>query len=161
MDEFKITSDEIKDIHNGLCRLRNAIDRLEDTLSPHVVNELRRAKSEIEMGFRSVRQQRDDVWDSKNTFFNELRDKNKFTSAWSIYEIDNIHGYCDITVEEDSVLLYENVSVQLPAGKLTWFELWKFAEEAIVMSRDQHHVFIESFTQSSINPKIILLGTGS
>lgn len=161
MNNFVIRSDEIKDIHNGLCRLRNAIDRLEDTLSPHVVNELRRAKSEIEMGFRSVRQQRDDVWDSKNTLFNELRDQNKFTSVWSIYEIDNIHGYCDITVEEDSVLLYENVSVQLPAGKLTWFELWKFAEEAIVMSRDENHVFIESFTQSSINPKIILLGTGS
>ena len=161
MNNFVIRSDEINNIDNGLYHLRNVIDRLQDTLSPHVVNELRKAKSEIEKGFESVRQQRDDVWDSKNNLFNELRDQNKFTSVWSIYEIDNIHGYSDITVEEDSVLLYENVSVQLPAGQLTWFELWKFAEEAIVMSRDQNHVFIESFTQSSINPKIILLGTGS
>jgi hypothetical protein len=161
MNNFVITSDEVRDIHNGLCYLRNAIDRLEDTLSPHVIKELRNAKSEIEKGFKSVKKQREDVWDSKNDLFNELRDNNKFTSIWSIYEVDNIHGYCDITVEEDSVLLHQNVSVQLPAGKLTWFELWKFAEEVIVMSRDQHHVYIESFTQSSINPKIILLGTGS
>jgi hypothetical protein len=161
MNNFVITSDEVRDIHNGLCYLRNAIDRLEDTLSPFLVKELRNAKSEIEKGFKSVKKQREDVWDSKNDLFNELRDNNKFTSIWSIYEVDNIHGYCDITVEEDSVLLHQNVSVQLPAGKLTWFELWKFAEEVIVMSRDQHHVYIESFTQSSINPKIILLGTGS
>jgi hypothetical protein len=161
MNNFVITSDEVRDIHNGLCYLRNAIDRLEDTLSPLLVKELRKAKFEIEKGFKSVKRQREDVWDSKNNLFNELRDNNKFTSIWSIYEVDNIHGYCDITVEEDSVLLHQNVSVQLPAGKLTWFELWKFAEEVIVMSRDQHHVYIESFTQSSINPKIILLGTGS
>lgn len=101
------------------------------------------------------------VWDSKNWYFNALQEHNKFTSIWSMYEIDDIHGYSDIIVEEDSVLLHQNVSVKLPAGKLTWFELWKFADEAIVNSRDQHHIFIESFTQSSINSKIILLGTGS
>ena len=161
MDNFVITSDEIGDLHNGLLYLKNAIERLEDTFSPRVIEELRKAKSEIEKGLKSVQNQPRLAWDSKSWYFNELQKHNKFTSIWSIYEVNDIHGYSDITVEEDSVLLHQDVSVQLPAGKLTWFELWKFAEEAIVNSRDQHHVFIESFTQSSINSKIILLGTGS
>jgi hypothetical protein len=161
MNNFVITSEEIGDIHSGLFYLKHAIERLEDTFSPRVIEELRKAKSEIEKGLKSVQNQPRLAWDSKNWYFNALQEHNKFTSIWSMYEVNDIHGYCDIIVEEDSVLLHQNVSVQLPAGKLTWFELWKFAEEAIVTSRDTHHVFIESFTQSSINSKIILLGTGS
>jgi hypothetical protein len=48
MSKFVITSDEIKDIHNGICRLRNVISRLEDALSHHTINELRKSMSEIE-----------------------------------------------------------------------------------------------------------------
>ena len=160
MNNFVIRSDEIKNIDSGLYHLRNAIDRLQDTLSPHVVNELRKAKSEIEKGFKSVQQQREDVWDSKNTLFNELRDQNKFTSVWSMYEkYDDMHKTA-FFLEEGSVLVHENFSVPLPAGSRTWFDMWKAADEAI-FAVGGDHIFIESFTQSSINPKIILLGTGS
>jgi hypothetical protein len=160
MSKFVITSDEIKDIHNGLCYLRNAIDRLEDTLSPFIIKELRKAKSEIEKGFKSARDQREDRWDEANSFFDKTREELKYTSVWSMYEkYDDMHKTA-FFLEEGSVLVHENFSVPLPTGSRTWFDMWKAADEAI-FAVGGDHIFIESFTQSSINPKIILLGTGS
>ena len=160
MHEFKITSDEVRDIHNGLCYLRSAIDRLEDTLSPFIIKELRKAKSDIEKGFKSARDQKEDRWDEANRFFEKTREELKYTSVWSIYEkYDDMHKTA-FFLEEGSVLVHENFSVPLPTGSRTWFDMWKAADEAI-FAVGGDHIFIESFTQSSINPKIILLGTGS
>ena len=160
MNNFIIRSDEIKDIHNGLCHLQNVIDRLEDALSPHVIKELRKAKSEIEKGFESARDQSDRHWDTANKFFEKTREDLRYTSVWSIYEkYDDMHKTA-FFLEEGSVLVHENFSVPLPTGSRTWFDMWRAAEEAI-FAVGGDHIFIESFTQSSINPKIILLGTGS
>ena len=160
MSNFTITSDEIKDIHNGLCRLRNVISRLEDALSHHTINELRKSMSEIEKGFKSARDQKEDRWDEANRFFEKTREELKYTSVWSIYEkYDDMHKTA-FFLEEGSVLVHENFSVPLPTGSRTWFDMWKAADEAI-FAVGGDHIFIESFTQSSINPKIILLGTGS
>ena len=159
MNNFVITSDEIRDIHNGLVYLRNAIDRLEDTLSPFLVKELRKAKSEIEKGFKSVRQQKEDQWDRQNNHYTELKEHFKFKSVWSMYDFDDLDRIA-FNLEDDSVLVHDNFVVPLPVGPVTWFQMWRAAEEAIVAVGGDH-VFIESLTRSSINPKIILLGTGS
>ncbi len=159
MDNFVITSEEIRNIHNGLCYLRDAIDRLEDTLSPHVVKELRKAKSEIQKGFSSARFQKEDQWDRRNNHYTELKEHFKFKSVWSMYDFDDLDQIAFI-IEEDSVLVHDNFVVPLPVGPVTWFQMWRAAEEAIVAVGGDH-IFIESLTQSSINPKIILLGTGS
>lgn len=160
MNNFVITSDEIRDIHNGLCRLGNMINRLEDALSPFVIVDLRKAKSEIEKGFKSARDQSDEAWNEANRYFEKNREALKYTSVWSMYEkYDEMHKIA-FFLEEGSVLVHDNFSVPLPAGSRTWFDMWKAAEEAI-FAVGGDHIFIESLTRSSINPKIILLGTGS
>jgi len=157
---YSMTPNEVKVIHNGLSNLTTAINELEDIIHPTLMKQLREAKCSIAKGFKPIRDQADKEFDDKANLFDDIKMKNKFSSVWSIYEVDNIYGYSDITVGEDAALVYHNVSVRLPVGQLTWFELWKAADDAIVMSRDDH-IFIESFTQSSISPTIILLGTGS
>jgi hypothetical protein len=159
MSNFVITSEEIRNIHNGLCYLRDAIDRLEDTLSPHVIKELRKAKSEIEKGFSSVRFQKENQWDDRNEYYTQLKERCKLKSVWSMYEVEDLEEKA-FDLEEGSVLVHDNFSVPLPAGSVSWFQLWMAAEEAIYAVGGDH-IFIESLTQSSINPKIILLGTGS
>jgi hypothetical protein len=159
MNNFVITSDEMRDIHNGLCYLRNAINRLEDTLSPLIVKELRKAKSEIQKGFNGVQTQKDKQWDEQNEYYTEIKERCKFQSVWSMYEVEDLEEKA-FDLEDGSVLVHENFSVPLPAGSVSWFQLWMAAEEAIYAVGGDH-IFIESLTQSSINPKIILLGTGS
>lgn len=160
MDRFEITSDEMRDVHNGLCYLRNAIDKLEDTLSPFIIVELRKSKSLIQKGFNAAQRESDRLWDERNEFFEKTRKELKYTSVWSMYEkYDEMHKTA-FFLEEGSVLVHENFSVPLPTGSRTWFDMWKAAEEAIYAVGGDH-IFIESLTRSSINPKIILLGTGS
>jgi hypothetical protein len=158
---YSMTPNEVKVIHNGLSNLTTAINELEDIIHPTLMKRLREAKCSIAKGFKPIRDQADKEFDDKANLFDEIKMKNKFSSVWSIYEVNNIYGYSDITVGEDAALVYHNVSVRLPAGQLTWFELWKAADEVITMSGDDHHLFIESFRQSSISPTIVLLGTGS
>jgi hypothetical protein len=133
---------------------------LEDTLSPFLVKELRKAKSTIENGFKSVRDQKEKQWDNRNKYYTETQERFKFQSVWSIYEVENLDEEA-FYLEEGSVLEYENHTVDLPSGSVSWFQLWLAAEEAITSAGDDDHIFIESFIQSSINPKIILLSTGS
>jgi len=159
MSKFEITSEDMTDIHNGLVYLRNAIDKLEDTLSPFIIVELRKSKSLIQKGFNAVQTQKDKQWDERNEYYSQLRDNNNFTSFWSMYEIEDLFENA-FQLEEGSVLVHDNFSVPLPVGPVTWFQMWRAADEAIVAVGGDH-IFIESLTQSSINPKIILLGTGS
>jgi hypothetical protein len=158
---YSMTRDQVKDIHNGLCDISSLINEMEEIIHPSFLKRLRDAKCNIATGFKPVRDQMDKEFYQKAEMFDNIKMENKFTTVWSIYDIDNIYGYSDITAVEDSALVYLNVSVPLPTGRLTWFELWKAANEAITMTDDDYHIFIESFKQSSISPTIILLGTGS
>lgn len=161
MDNFTITSDEMRDVHNGLCYLRNTIDKLEDTLSPFLIVELRKAKDLIQKGFNSVQRESVRLWDERNKYYTEMKDKYNFRSVWSMYEIGDLDEEAFYLEEgENSVLVHENFVVPLQAGSISWFRLWLAAEEAIVADGGDH-IFIESLTRSSIDPKIILLGTGS
>ena len=159
MSNFTITSEEVRDIHNGLCSLRTSIQYLEDTLSPVLIKELRKARSEIEKGLKSAREQSDARWTRMNDHFEKLKAEHKFKSVWSIYEVDCMTDVAFV-LEEGSHLVHENFSVPLPAGRVTWLDMWKAADEAI-FAVGGDHIFIESFTQSSINHNIILLRTGS
>jgi hypothetical protein len=159
MSKFEITSEDMTDIHNGLVYLRNAIDKLEDTLSPFIIVELRKSKSLIQKGFNGVQTQKDKQWDDRNDYYTEIKERCRFQSVWSMYEVEDIEEKA-FDLEDGSVLVHENFSVPLPVGSVSWFQLWMAAEEAIYAVGGDH-IFIESLTQSSINPKIILLGTGS
>lgn len=160
MSKFEITSEDIRDIHNGLVHLRNAIDKLEDTLSPFIIVELRKSKSLIQKGFNAVQAERDKQWDLRNEYYTQQKDKFKFQSVWSIYDVEDLDEKA-FHLEEGSFLEYENHTVDLPSGLVSWFQMWLAAEEVITSAGDDDHIFIESLTRSSINPKIIFLGTGS
>jgi hypothetical protein len=158
---YSMTRDQVKDINNGLSDLSSLINEMDEILHPTFLKRLREAKCSIAKGFKLVRDQADEEFYRKAELFDNIKMENKFTTIWSIYEVDNIYGYSGIVAEEGTSLVYLDVNVPLPAGQLTWFELWKAANKAVVVSGDDHHNFIESFTQSSISPTIILLGTGS
>lgn len=102
------------------------------------------------------------IFDEIN-YFREYAEANYFRpySTWSIYETI---GHMDDPVpttakwlvykdhwgeEEVSMPLYDNI---------TWGALWDVADELIVKSGDQHHVFIEDFEEVGDE---LLLWTGS
>lgn len=105
-----------------------------------------------------------DDFDVKFKHYDNIRDHNMFRSVWSIYEVNNIFDYSDFEAEN---LVYKDhwgheraVTIPLPVGKLTWWDLWFAADKAIIESDDKHHVFIEDFQKSS-DGKTLFLRTGS
>lgn len=103
-------------------------------------------------------------FDERHEYFDTLRDRNEFKSMWSIYSVESID---DNSYFEAENLVYKDhwgheraVTVPLPTGKLTWLDLWKAANQAIIESEDKHHVFIEDF-QKSKDGKTLFLRTGS
>ena len=105
-----------------------------------------------------------DDFDAKFKHYDTIRDRNVFKSVWSIYEVNNIYDFSGLQAEK---LVYKDhwghekaVTVPLPAGNLTWWDLWFAADKAIIESEDTHHIFIEDF-QKSEDGKTLFLRTGS
>jgi hypothetical protein len=103
-------------------------------------------------------------FDERFEYFDTLKARNEFKSVWSIYEVDDVS---DLSGFEAENLVYKDhwghdraVTVPLPTGKLTWYDLWVAADKAIIESEDTSHVFIEDF-QKSKDGKTLFLRTGS
>jgi hypothetical protein len=105
-----------------------------------------------------------DDFDAKFVHFDIIKDRSKFRSIWSIYDVTNIFDFTGLKAEN---LVYKDhwghdraIKVPLPGGNLQWWDLWSAAEKAIIESEDMHHVFIEDF-QKSKDGKTLFLRTGS
>jgi hypothetical protein len=105
-----------------------------------------------------------DDFDTKWKYYDTLKDRNEFRSVWSIYEVKDMYEFSGLEAEN---LVYKDhwgheqaVTVPLPAGKLTWWDLWSAADKAIIESDDSHHIFIEDFKKSK-DGKTLFLRTGS
>ena len=104
-----------------------------------------------------------DDFDVKFKHFDTIKDRSKFRSVWSIYEVTNLFDLSGLKAEN---LVYKDhwgdraITVPLPGGNLQWWDLWVAADKAVIESEDKHHVFIEEF-QKSTDGKTLFLRTGS
>ena len=103
-------------------------------------------------------------FDERFEYFETLKKRNEFKSVWSIYEVNDVLEFSEFEAKN---LVYKDhwgheraVTVPLPAGKLTWLDLWFAADKAIIESEDRGHIFIEDF-QKSKDGKTLFLRTGS
>jgi hypothetical protein len=66
---------------------------------------------------------------------------------------------------EHTILTYQGMSevgeVKVRIEGPLWTDLWKAADQAIKLSGDGHHIFIEDFTQSKTRDFELCLSTGS
>jgi hypothetical protein len=105
----------------------------------------------------------DSEFDLKFKHFDSIKERNRFKSIWSIYEVTNIFELSGLKAEN---LVYKDhwgeraITIPLPGGNLQWWDLWSAANKAIIESADTHHVFIEDF-QKSKDGKTLFLRTGS
>ena len=91
-------------------------------------------------------------YEAKHMSFYEIKEANGFVSMWSIY--DGVNDPNEPSPYEARTMVYQDnwgepVEVSLPAGKLTWLDLWKAADKCIKNSGDEHHVFIKGFKKNS------------
>lgn len=155
-----LTAEDFKKIHNGLCDLRHAIDRLKGVLSPDVFRLLSNAKEQISAGLEVAYNQDRYEFKRKHRHFESVQKDLKLDSIWSMYEVDNLndsHTFTGVTK-----VVYRNHWGKNPVSCAingnTWAALYVAANTCIRDSGDTHHIFIEKFTKEA---DALILSTGS
>jgi hypothetical protein len=158
-----LTADEFKTIHNALCELDFVKDQLEDVLNKDLFIKLTKAANDIRKGLANAYEQDNNVFETKMEHFSQVQQELGLQTVWSIYEVDNLserHPY-----EGATTVVYKdwntNKDVVVQVNGLTWAALYVAANAAIRNSTDNHHIYIEGFQQSSIDPTVLFLSTGS
>ena len=157
-----LTAQEFKNVHNGMCKLASVIGQLEDTIHPSLLQQLLKAQNEITSGLKGAYEQDNSAFDIKMDYFDRVREELGLSATWSMYEVDNLsdrHPFEGVT--KVIYRAYGSGDHEVAINGATWAALYVAANALIRDSGDDHHSFIEGFTQSSIDPTILFLSTGS
>ena len=157
-----LTADEFKTIHNALCELDHVKQTLEDILSKDLYIKLAKATSQIREGLANAYEQHNSAFEIKMDYFDRVREELGLSATWSMYEVDNLserHPFEGVT--KVVYRAYGSGDHEVAINGATWAALYVAANALIRDSGDDHHSFIEGFTQSSIDPTILFLSTGS
>lgn len=157
-----LTIEEFKLIHNGLCKLNSAINRLEDVVHPNIYQDLVSGKDEIYKGLKNSYNVEENYFDIQSKHYGEMKKQMNLTSIWSKYEVQDLldkhtYGNVDRLVYKNNWGKYVSVSIQ---GN-TWLQLYRASDQAIKESNDLHHVFIEDFSIDENDNRTLCLHTGS
>jgi hypothetical protein len=100
--------------------------------------------------------------DEKFDYYNQVREDLGLDAVWSIFEVENLserHPFVGVT--KVIYRAYGSGDHVVTIKGDTWKSLYVAADTLIRDSGDGHHIFIEDFKQSSINPEILFVTTGS
>jgi hypothetical protein len=145
-----------------MCKLASVIGQLEDTIHPSLLQQLLKAQNEITSGLKGAYEQDNSAFDIKMDYFDRVREELGLSATWSMYEVDNLsdrHPFEGVT--KVIYRAYGSGDHEVAINGATWAALYVAANALIRDSGDDHHSFIEGFTQSSIDPTILFLSTGS
>ena len=157
-----LTAEEFKTIHNALCELDSVKQTLEDILSKDLYIKLAKAANDIRSGLEGAYEQNNSMFENKMDYYDRVREELGLFATWSMYEVDNLsdrHSFEGVTK-----LVYRSYGSgnhEVAINGSTYAALYVAANALIRDSEDEHHSFIEGFTQSSIDPTILFLSTGS
>ena len=100
--------------------------------------------------------------DEKFEYFNQVRDELGLDAVWSIYEVDNLSERHPFEGAKKVIYrAYGSGNHEVAIVGSTWAALYVAANQLIRDSGDGHHIYIEDFKQSSIDPEILFVSTGS
>lgn len=155
-----LSSDEFKTIHNGLCQLDSVVGRLEDVLKPELYAKLAEAAAEIRKGLAGAYKQENQSYTTKHDHYTRVKTDLGLDAIWSIYEVDNFNETHPFEGAKEVVYRdhWGEKTVRVPIYDGSWWALYVAANAAIRDSGDDHHIFIEHFTQ---NGDELILSTGS
>lgn len=162
MIRHTFSPEEVRDLHNGKCELRFAIQSIEQVLAEKHTARLNKALSLIDKAMSSMYEEEERQLREADKVHDHLRTTHQLSSLWSISEV---RDFSEVPFPNATSLVYKNnwgkhVECALPNNP-TWLDLWKAADTLIKLSGDSHHVFIENFIPENGNLTVLELSTGS
>jgi hypothetical protein len=158
METVTLRGEDFKTLHNTLCDLRGLVQRMETSMIKTA--EFDRIIEGLEMGLKGAYEQDNSSFDRKMAYYREYQENSGFGSIWSIYDVSTDSGFFGLHPWQGaSVLVYGRTTVKIPGP--TWGDLYRAADQAMDLSGDDHHIFIEGFDRYGQDNSILQLTTGS
>ena len=145
-----LTAEEFATIHNTLWAME--YDGMDS----------KTAAEKIREALAGAYEQENKAFDTKHEHYSQVKKELGLDAVWSIYEVDNLserHPFEGAT--KVIYRAYGSGDQEVAINGSTWAALYVAGNALIRDSGDNHHVFIEQFKQSSINPEILFMTTGS
>lgn len=162
MSAFTITKEEFKNVHNGVCEIRHAIEQLDGIINDDFMTRLNAGLNKLEQGLDGVRVQDQADFDSKWEHYDSVKTDLGLSTTWSVYEVSDLndrHPY--LGAVKLSYTDHWGTPVEKGIVGATWAALFVAANACIRDSGDDHHTFIERFTPSKEDASVLELTTGS
>lgn len=156
MSDIKISQEDFKKLENSYIDVNYLAKKLEGIVHPSIIKELEKIKENISSVIKEEQEKEEANFDKAYKYCSKVQDENKFNSIWSIYE--NTDFEAKFSKKKVQSITYDGVETN-PNKVLTWLEMWKEADNLIKLSGDDHHIFIEDFTE--VKPGHYNLSTGS
>lgn len=123
---------------------------------------LLKAQTQIADGLKGAYEQDDKAFDTKHTHYESVCEDPGLNAVWSMYEVDNLNDRHPYVGAKQVVYKEYNSGkdIVVEINGLTYAALFVAANAAITWA-DTHHLYIEQFQQSSINPEILFLSVRS
>ena len=155
-----LTAEEFKTIHNALCEIRGVYGSLAGVVREEITERLEKAIADMEEGLANAYRQDVKVFDTRNKHYTQVQDAHDLASVWSLYEVADLYAMHPHAGATKIKYGDQYTPIGTDAG-LSWIDLWIAADDAIQVSGDQHHIFIEAFTPIAEEPGVLLLSCGS
>jgi len=159
MSDYSLSKEEYEALHNARCKAHALVSSLSKILSPLYAKDLHDISDLLNHGLARIDQKVEEEEAASYIAAEEIGKKAGIKIArWSAGQVN----FEEVPFPGVKVMVYDAhhkiVTVNIPNNG-RWIDLWKAADEAILLSGDDHHIFVESFKQ--ISPTEIELGTGS
>lgn len=148
--DVTLTAKEFSAIHNALWQIQYNDGNVKEQIEV------------IRTALKGAYEQDQKAFEVKNDHYNQVKKELGLDTIWSIYEVDNLserHPFEGAT--KVIYRAYGSGDQEVAINGSTWAALYVAGNALIRDSGDNHHVFIEQFKQSSINPEILFMTTGS
>ncbi len=157
-------SKEVEVLMNSNVALHGIIQHMEGVVHPRFIEALTKMQAEIEEVLKPHYAAENDAWEKEQEKINKIQEENKIRSIWSVSKVKS--DDMNKKTPEISEIIYESwgptqVHKFDKPKKITWLDFWKIADELIMKSGDDHHVFVEGISPVKGKPGVYKMYTGS
>lgn len=147
-----ITDENLENLESIYSQLHNLKLRLEKVVHPDIIEQIEGMHNVMKQAFETT-------WDSEERKFDDnydklsaISDEYKLSTVWSISEISAEQLNDDFSKTPVKSISYNGGFTHTFKGEgkiLTALGMWIIADKLIKKSKDEDHIFIEFFTETS------------
>lgn len=160
-----LTEKQTKQLEAIYPELSSIINALDPVVAEPLMKRLKAIQKTFSKAFDDRWQAEEDEDERAYEELTNIADENDFVTTWSITEVPPEDMDKPFSKKAVKSITYESwnntqtINFEGKGKKITWLEAWKYADQIIRQSGDDHHNFIEDFTQ--VSPGHYELITGS